>query len=143
MKKLFLDTNVWLRFILEDSEQANDCRELITQIEAGKWRVYTSTIVMLEINYVLNSVYKIKIGQALGDLEAILKIRNLTLIEKTDFRKALKFYKQTKIKLTDCLIAAQLPPEMILVSYDRDFQKFPVRVKRPDELGDEEFDKWH
>ncbi len=134
MKKLFLDTNVWLRFILEDNEQAKGCRELITQIEAGRWRVYTSAIVLLEVNYVLNSVYKIKVSEAIEDIEAILKTRNLTLIEKTDFRKALKFYRQTKIKLTDCLIAAQVPPKIILVSYDQDFKKLPVRVKTPGEL---------
>lgn len=134
MKKLFLDTNVWLRFILEDNEQAEDCRKLITQIEVGKWRVYTSTIVMLEVNYVLSSIYKIKMSQVVVDLEAILETRNLTLIEKTDFRQALKFYRQYKIKLTDCLIAVQLPPKMILVSYDQDFKKLPVIVKKPGEL---------
>src|SRR3990167_4309159 len=106
MKKLFLDTNIWLRFILEDNEQAKDCRQLIIQIEAGKWRVYTSTIVLLEINYVLGSVYKIKQSQVIDDLEAILKTRNLTLIEKTNFVFALKLYRQTKVKLSDCLIAA-------------------------------------
>ena len=134
MKKLFLDTNVWLRFILEDNEQAKGCRELIAQIEAGRWRVYTSTIVLLEINYVLNSIYKIKINKVIKDIELILKTRNLTLIEKTDFRQALKLYRQTKIKLTDCLIAAQLPREMTLVSYDQDFKKLPVLLKNPSDL---------
>lgn len=134
MKKLFLDTNIWLRFILEDNEQARVCRELITQIERGKWRVYTSTIVMLEINYVLSSVYKIKSKQVLEDLESILKTRNLTLIEKTNFSQALKFYRKSGIKLSDCLIASQLPPKMILVSYDQDFRKLPVAIKTPAEL---------
>ena len=134
MKKLFLDTNIWLRFILEDNEQAKDCRELIAQVEAGKWRVYTSTIVMLEINYVLSSVYKIKRSEVLRDLEAILKTRNLTLIEKTDFNQALKFCRQFGVKLSDCLIAAQLPKKMILVSYDQDFKKLPITVKTPANL---------
>lgn len=134
MKKIFLDTNIWLRFILEDNEQAKDCKELITQIEAGKWRVYASSIVMLEINFVLSSVYKIKRNKVLGDLEAILKTRNLTLIEKTDFQQALKYYRQYGIKLSDCLICAQVPKKMILVSYDQDFKKLPVAVKTPKEL---------
>ena len=134
MKKIFLDTNIWLRFILEDNNQAKDCRELITQIESGKWRVYSSTIVMMEINYVLSSVYKIKRGEVLNDLAAILKTRNLTLIEKTDFESALKFYRQYGIKLSDCLIATQLPKKMILVSYDQDFKKLPVAVKTPKDL---------
>jgi len=134
MKKLFLDTNIWLRFILEDNEQAQDCRKLIEQIEAGKFRVYTSTIVMMEINYVLTAIYKIKTHKAVKDLEAILKTRNLTLLEKTDFSKALRFYRQSRIKLADCLIASQLARGMILVSYDRDFKKLAVSLKQPAEL---------
>lgn len=134
MKKLFLDTNIWLRFILEDNEQARDCRELITQIETGKWRVYTSTIVMLEINYVLSSVYKIKTVQVLDDLESILKTRNLTLIETTNFVTALKLNRRTRVKLSDCVIAIQVPKQMIFVSYDQDFKKLPVLLKNPAEL---------
>ena len=134
MKRLFIDSNVWLRFILEDNEQAKDCGQLIEQIESGKYRVYTSSLVMLEISYVLGSVYKVKTSQVVKDLEVILKTRNLTLIEKTDFSKALKWHKQKKIKLADCLIGSQIDRKMIMVSYDKDFKKLPVEVKQPGEL---------
>ena len=134
MKKIFLDTNVWLRFLLEDNEQAKSCRNLIKQIEAGKFRVYTSSIVMLEINFVLTAIYKIKPSQVIKDLETILKTRGLVLIEKTDFKQALVWYKQFKVKLADCLIASQLAKGMIFASFDRDFIKLPLTVKKPDEI---------
>jgi len=134
MKKLLIDSNVWLRFILEDNEQAKECKKLIEMIEAGKFRVYTSSIVMLEIGFVLNSVYKIKQVQVIRDLEAIMKTRNLVLLEKTNFVEAFKWHKQFKVKLADCLIGSQLGKNMILVSYDRDFKKLPVEVVNPGEL---------
>lgn len=136
MKKLFVDSNVWLRFILEDNEQAGECKKLIEQIEFGKYRVYTSSIVMLEVNFVLSAIYKIKMVGVIKDLEVILKTRNLTLIEKTDFKKALRWHKKFKIKLADCLIGSQIDKNMVLISFDKDFDKLPVKVKTPGELVD-------
>ncbi|MBU1085502.1 MAG: PIN domain-containing protein [Candidatus Beckwithbacteria bacterium] len=136
MNKLFIDSNVWLRFILEDNEQAEECKKLIKLIEEGRFRVYTSSIVMLEINFVLSSIYKIRMIDVIKDLEAILKTRNITLLEKTDFNKALSWHKQFKIKLADCLIGSQIDKNMILVSFDKDFDKLPVKVKTPGELVD-------
>ena len=60
VKKVFLDTNIWLRFILKDSKkQFLDTKKFIEQIEEGKFRAYTSAIVFLEINFVLSKIYKI------------------------------------------------------------------------------------
>lgn len=134
MKKILIDSNVWLRFVLEDNEQAKDCKKLIEKIETGKFRVYTSSIVMLEINFVLSLIYKIKQSQVIKDLETIMKTRNLVLLEKTDFIKALKWHKKFKVKLADCLIGSQLGKNMVLVSYDKDFEKLPIEVVSPSEL---------
>ena len=136
MKKVFLDTNVWLRFLLQDEkEQAEACLKLLELIEAGKFRPYTSAIVLLELQYVLTVVYKIPREEVVKDIEAILGTRGLVLIEKTDFRKALEAYRQTKIKLADCLIATALPAKTMLCSYDQDFRKVAgVTVKTPAEV---------
>lgn len=134
MKKLLIDSNVWLRFILEDNEQAKECKKLIEMIESGRFRVYTSSIVMLEIGFVLSSVYKIKQSQVIKDLETIMKTRNLVLLEKTNFVEAFKWHKQFKVKLADCLIGSQLSKDMVLVSYDKDFKKLPVKVVSSGEL---------
>lgn len=125
MTKIFLDTNVWLRYLLQDNRNSKSCGELIQAIEAGKFRPYTSTIVLLEINYVLTSLYKIPISRVAKDIRIITKTRNLTIIEKTNFPEALNLYQKTKIKLADCLIATQLPTNSILVTFDKDFKKVP------------------
>lgn len=124
MRKIFIDTNVWLRFLVADQKEKYEaCRKLIELVEEGKIRAYTSTIVFLELAYTLASFYKIKQGQITADIKAILSGRNLTLIEKTDFRKSLIFHQRYKIKLADCLISTQLPKRAILCTYDMDFKK--------------------
>lgn len=124
MKKIFLDTNVWLRFLIGDQEaQYEVCKKLIALNEEGKFKIYTSTIVLLEIIYTLLSFYRVQKKTIISDVKAILASRNLTLIEKTDFQKALALYQKHNIKLADCLIASQLPKNVVLCTYDWDFKK--------------------
>lgn len=125
MKKIFLDTNVWLRFLLQDTEQAEKCVELIKAIELGKLNPYISAIVLLEVNYIFTFTYKRPAKEASQILRKILKTRNLTVIDKTNTNKAMSIYTKYRIKFTDCLIASQLPSKTTLVSFDRDFIKIP------------------
>lgn len=136
MRKIFLDTNIWLRFLVADQKkQYETCKKLISLNEEGKFKLYTSTIVLLEIIYTLSSFYRIRKRTIINDIKAILISRNLTLIEKTDFEKALSLYQKHKIKLADCLIASQVPKGVLLCTYDRDFKKIKSVVSvTPEEM---------
>lgn len=136
MKKLFLDTNVFLRFFLRDNEsQYQNVRRLFAKIEEGAFKPYTSSIVFLELNYVARSIYKLTIDEVFEYMEAVKKMRGMTIIEKTDSGNAITLYKKHKIKLGDCYIASQLPKETILLSYDADFKKVKeINSQTPDEI---------
>lgn len=131
--KVFLDTNFLLRYYLKDNpEQFETCKNLILQIEEGKFKVYTSALVFLEISYVLKSVYKFPLSDIIDVLDSIFTIRGITIIDKTNTKIALQFYKKYKIKFTDCLIASQLPKDIILVSFDEELSKIKdIVVKKP------------
>lgn len=131
--KIFLDTNFLLRYYLKDDQrQFENCKELILQIEEGKFKVYTSSIVFLEVSYVLKSVYKLLFSDITEVLDSILTIRGITIIDKTNVKIALEFYKKYKVKFTDCLIASQLPKNTILVSFDEELSKIKeIEVKSP------------
>jgi len=135
VKKIFLDTNVLLRFLLEDNNQAQACIELLTQIESGVYKPYTSSPVLLEIIYVLSKLYQIPKSKIITDVNEILKTRNLTLIENTSLSKAIELFQQNNIKLMDCVIALQVPPKCFLCSYDQEFKKLSfVKIVKPEEL---------
>lgn len=124
MKKVFIDTNVWLRFLVADQKEKYEaCKKLIGFNEEGKLRIYTSTIVLSEIIYTLTSFYRVSKRAIIKDIKTILSSRNLTLIEQTNFRKTLACFSKHNIKLADCLIGTQLPKKTILCTYDRAFQK--------------------
>lgn len=134
MKKLFLDTNIFLRFFLRDDEnQYQDVCRLFAKIEEGNFKPYTSSIVFLELNYVVRNIYKLPIEEVLDYITAVRKMRGMTVIDKTDTDKAINLYKKYKIKLGDCFIATQLPKEAILLSYDTDFKKVKeIKSQTPD-----------
>lgn len=134
--KIFLDTNFLLRYYLKDNpEQFEDCKNLILQIEEGKFKVYASALIFLEISYVLKSVYKFPLSDIIDVLDSIFSIRGITIIDKTNTKIALQFYKKYKIKFTDCLIASQLPKDTILVSFDEELLKIKdIVVKKPQDL---------
>lgn len=134
--KIFLDTNLLLRYYLNDNEdQFKICQELLLKIEGGRFKVYTSAIVFLEISYVLRSVYKLPLTEVIDILDSIFTIRGITLIEKTNTKLALQFYNQYKIKFTDCLIASQLPKNTLLVSFDEELSKIKdLKVIKPQEI---------
>ena len=135
MTKLFLDTNVWLRYFLKDNEQYEAVEQLLHAIDEGKFLSYTSSIVFLEIVFVLGKTYNLSDDKILKYLTAIREVRNITLIEKTDSGKALHYFNNYHPKYSDCLIASQLAEGMILVTYDHEFSKIKgLILKTPAEI---------
>lgn len=134
MVKIFVETSVFMRFLTADDPQKfKDCVVFFEKIEQGKIRPYTSNIVILEILFLLTKLYKFPKAKVLRDLNQILSLRNITLIEKADTRRALKMFGQHNIKYADCLIITQIPPKTTLVTYDEDFAKLKaVKTATPD-----------
>lgn len=124
MTNIFLDSNIWLRLFLRDQEeQYQSCYKLLTEINEGYLQPYTSTVVFLEVNYVLRSFYKLTHERTLLYLFKIKETRNITVYEETDLEKALSYYKNFKLKFTDCLIASQLKKDITLLTFDTEFKK--------------------
>ncbi|MBU1000647.1 PIN domain-containing protein [Patescibacteria group bacterium] len=105
------------------NNNSKTAKELILQIEEGRFGTYTSSIVFSEISYVLKSVYELPFSDITEVLDSTLTIRGITIVDKTNTKIALQFYKKYKIKFTDCLIASQLPKNTILVSFDEELSK--------------------
>lgn len=124
MKKFLLDTNVWLRYFLKDEpEQYKWARKIILLTEEGKFLPYISVITFLEIHYLLLKNYDLSFGKWKKVAEAILEVRNLVVVDRTDLVSGLENHFETKIKLADYLIASGLPKGGVLVSWDKDFAK--------------------
>ncbi len=125
MQKIFLETSFFIRyFTADDKKKFEDCVNLLETIEnQGKFRPYTSNVVILEILFVLTKVYKISKKDVIEGIQKVLNIRGITLIEKTEIRKAIETFQKLNIKFADCLIATQVQKGTKIVTYDEDFSK--------------------
>lgn len=135
MSKIFLDSNIWLRFFAHDNAQFDSVQELITAVENGQHLPYTSAIVLLEIACVLKTVYKQPRDKVNQYLKSMLLIRNMTVIDKTNTKKALEILEKTGVKFSDCLIASQIPSGATLATFDKEFSKIRgLSAKTPAEI---------
>lgn len=124
MTKVLLDTNIWIRYILRDNEeQFKRVKSLIEDGEEGKIKIYCSSIIFLEVSYVLKNVYNFKFEEILQVMTSIRLIRGLTVLQDTDIDKALNYFKIFKIKFSDCLIASQLQKNIRFITFDLEFKK--------------------
>lgn len=134
--KIFLDTSVFIRFLTQDDEiKYDECKILFERIQEGVLRPYISQVVILEVIFVLTRLYSFPKQQVLEAIKEVYQLRNITVIEKTDTKKALSLFNIHTIKYQDCLIALQLPNNTTLVTYDKEFNKLlKITVTTPDKL---------
>lgn len=107
----------------DEPEQYKWARKIILLTEEGKFLPYISVITFLEIHYLLLKNYDLSFGKWKKVAEAILEVRNLVVVDRTDLVSGLENHFETKIKLADYLIASGLPKGGVLVSWDKDFAK--------------------
>lgn len=135
MKQVLFDTNLWIRYFVNDNEKLfSEVVTLLELAESGGIRVVTSSIVLLEVQYVLHSVYKLNKNELSKFVESILDFRNIKLLEKTNFRLAFDQHIKKNVKISDCLIADQSNSVDFLCTFDKDFKKLDCNPKTPGEI---------
>jgi len=125
VKKIFLDTNIFLRYFTGDSEDMYQASENILKLcEEGKLQIAASTIVLTEIIYTLKSFYKLDNSEIFKHIDSILCIKNIILIEKTYFNTSYQLFKKDpSAKISDCLIVTQVPLNYLLCSFDKGIER--------------------
>jgi len=103
MKKCFIDTNYFLRFLLKDDEkQFNIVYSLFQKGINGEIQLFTSVVVFFEIYWVLSSFYKKKKNKIIEFLKNILKLTFIDFENKTILEEAIIFFQKFNLDLEDC-----------------------------------------
>lgn len=99
----FVDTNYFLRFLLNDNEaQHQKATDLFLEGADGKINLITSTIVFFEIYWVLSSFYEKRKTELVEMLEKILNLNFIILSERQILFDSLSLFKRTNFNLEDC-----------------------------------------
>ena len=99
MTGTLVDTNVILRYLIDDDEEQSLIAEHI--IDGGAW---TTPEVLAEITWVLESVYQQKRERI---TTALIEIANRVTLEPQDVTiKAIDEYDKTNLDFVDCMLVA-------------------------------------
>ena len=103
-----LDTNLLVRFLVRDDEkQAKAVYRRFKKAEADREVLFVSTLVVLELFWVLESVYEISRGDILDSLDALMAMPILNFETQAAVRSCAFAARESKTDLSDLLIAHQ------------------------------------
>jgi len=120
--ELFVDTNIFLRFLTNDDPiKAKKAEALFKAAVNGKQRLRTSLLVIAEIVWTLESFYELPKEDIANKIAMILNTPHLTCPEAALIRRALDLYSSLNIDFVDAYDAFYVKDEGIrqIVSYDR------------------------
>jgi len=126
MKKYFIDTNYFLRFLLKDDEkQFNIVYSLFQKAINGEIQLFTSVVVFFEIYWVLSSFYKKKKNKIIEFLKNILRLTFIDFENKTILEEAIIFFQKFNLDLEDCynLAYAKLKKANEFTTFDKILNK--------------------
>ena len=131
----FIDTNVFIRVLVKDNEKFfRECLSFLNLIKKDEIRAFTSTLVLSEVEWVLDGFYKFEKQKVIEALDGIIKLKNLKIIDKFDPQLALDIFQKNNVKFIDALISSNpqiFQMKIIIISYDKDFDKLNVKRKEP------------
>jgi predicted nucleic acid-binding protein len=138
MKETYLDTNVFMRFFIDDfasKSQKQKIKSLYKKIIDKKKVVRTNILVLAETCYVMKRQYKYqnaKIAEKL--LPLLTKCSNIKLEEKKEAIKALRIYSEKNIDFEDAYIYTDMLSRNIDSIYTFDKKHFNklkgVKIKK-------------
>jgi predicted nucleic-acid-binding protein len=126
MKKCFIDTNYFLRFLIkDDEEQFNIVCSIFQKGINREIQLFTSVVVFFEIYWVLSSFYKKKKNKIIEFLKNILKLTFIDFENKTILEEAIIFFQKFNLDLEDCynLAYTKLKKANEFITFDKILNK--------------------
>src|SRR6266568_9467238 len=132
MQICFLDTNILLRYFTRDDERkAQQALNLLMRVERGEEKVITSSLVIFETVFTLQSFYKVPRQRIRELVLSIISLRGLQLPGKNVYYQAFDLYVTKNISFADAYNAAYMLSERVssIYSWDTDFDRIEGIVR--------------
>jgi predicted nucleic-acid-binding protein len=124
MSQLYsLDSNIFVRFLIHDNEQMfAECKKLFRTIVQDQDNEYWVDLqVLSEVIFVLTKVYEVPQVDAITTLDELIAAFGIRIKDtkgQNVFAKASRLFRESGVKFSDCLIAANLRPGETVITYD-------------------------
>ncbi len=124
---IFLDTNYFLRYLLNDiSPQHLEAKNLFEKGAKGNVLLFTSTIVFFEIFWVLTTSYKKSKKEIIDILNNLLALPFIEVEERQILQDALSNYQNSNLEFEDCYNIAYAKNNNMLsfATFDKKLKNF-------------------
>lgn len=112
MKQMIVDTNAFLRFLLDDiPEQKKTVERLLKQAEKSEVVLLVPQIVVFELQFILDKYYHFDKDKIIESLSSLIVADFLSVESKKVFIAALKLYTTENISFVDCFLIAKAQAE--------------------------------
>ncbi|MBC7252255.1 MAG: type II toxin-antitoxin system VapC family toxin [Anaerolineae bacterium] len=128
MRQAYVDTNVILRFLVNDPpDMAAEAAQLFQAVEDGKVKLVVDDTVIAEAVWVLQSYYRHQAADIATTLRDFLLQNGIETEDKATLLQALTLYETRNIDFADALIAARMQKNGIahVFSFDTHFDQAP------------------
>ena len=107
MKRLFVDANVFLRFLTrDDGRQSDQAEALLHQARAGALKLVTGPPILFEVAWTLRSAYKVPRERCLEILASILALEGLEVLDRDLALAAIERARASREEFADAYVAA-------------------------------------
>jgi predicted nucleic acid-binding protein len=125
MENIFVDTNVFLRYLTKDDlSKYERCRAIFKKALQGEIAISTSGMMIAELIWTLLSYYKVPKAEVIEKVSVILGTENLFIPDKDVLADALVLYARKNIDFVDGYNAVFMKYHGLreIYSYDEDFE---------------------
>ena len=133
MEKVFVDTNIFLRYLTKDDPAKYErCREIFKKAMEGELSLFTSEMVIAELIWTLLSYYRVPKAEVIEKVSIIIGTRNLHIVNKAIIADSLVLYGQKNIDYIDAYNTVFMKSQGLekIYSYDEDFDVVDGMIKR-------------
>ncbi len=119
---LFVDTNVFVRYLTgDDEDKADDVAKLLRKAAKGRVRLITTDIVIAELVWVLSSFYEQPVSVIADLVRAILNTEGLKIDGSERIESAVEIFEESQIDFIDAYIIGYMRLKNVaaLCSYDK------------------------
>ena len=130
-KVYLIDTNVILRYLLEDhAEFSPKAESFMLSVSEGTKKAEIMDVVIVECIYVMEKYYRIPKNEIVGKLSGILNFSGIVNPGKSEVLEALLKYEDLNIDIVDCILATYSSHSKIVISFDKDLEKLKA-IREP------------
>jgi len=110
---IIVDTNIILRYLLQDSEElSSKAIEIIDNNE-----IFIPTEIIVEVSYVLKKVYNVEKEKIYETINLLLNMEDIKFQNRETIEMAFKIYSEKNFDIVDCM----------LFSYNRN-EKYDIKT---------------